>query len=50
MSHALWGGYGRRKSFTSLTALWEVFIASNDRKAVDSDWNGVEKEALLSTV
>ena len=48
--YALWGVYGRRKSFTSFTPLWEVFIASNDREAVDSDWNSIEEEALLSTV
>ena len=35
--HAFWVGYGRRKSFTSFTPLWEVFVALNDPEAVDSD-------------
>ena len=48
--HGLWGGYGRRKSFTSFTPWWEVIVALNDWEAVDSDWNSIEEEALLSTV
>ena len=35
--HAFWGGYGRRKSFTSFTPLWEVFVGLNDPEAVNSD-------------
>ncbi len=40
-------GYGRRKSLTSFTPLWEVFVALNDPEAVHSDWNSIVEEALL---